>query len=120
VTLSAAAAGTRTVSVTTNTHRQPRAGYAYWFILEVHDVSGTHSEFYPRQNLAQAGPTFTLTIPADADVHQRRTGQVLEVDGATSQRFTEGHPDAQNADSDYLLELPCICRVSNEIALPYQ
>jgi hypothetical protein len=99
--------------------RHPRDGYVYWFILEVHDVSGTHSEFYPRQLLSQSG-TFNLTIPADADASRRRTGAVFEVDGETSKRFESNRPDPANPSNDFLLEPPCVCEVSDQVVLDFR
>jgi hypothetical protein len=120
VELSASIAGRRTVEVTAEMHRPPRPGYAYWFVIEVHDVSNTHSEFYPRQNLTQAGSRFQINIPDDADLTRPRTGQVFEVPDEVSGRMESGYPDPENTSADYLLAPPCNCSVSNEVTLNFE
>lgn len=120
VKLSVTPAGHRTVAVTAELNRPARSGYAYWFVLEVHQVSNTHSEFYPRQNLTSGGTSFEISIPDDADAGRPRTGRVFEVTGEMSKRMESGHPNADNLTADFLLQPPCNCRASNEITLDFR
>ncbi|MFF5235494.1 caspase domain-containing protein [Dactylosporangium sp. NPDC000521] len=118
VVLTAAPDGSRTVTVSTTINRQARAGYQYWLVLQVRYDSS--SEFYPRQNLAQAPPSFRIEIPKDADLNWKRAGLILEVPDDMSRRFETGFPDPANPSHDYLLKLPCTCVVSNEVDLPFR
>jgi hypothetical protein len=110
----------RTVVVTAKAYRPARSGYAYWFLLEIHKVSDTHSEFYPRQKLTEGGTSFEIKIPDGADISRPRTGRVFEVADEISGRMESGHPDDGDPSADFLLRLPCVCGVSNEIALNFK
>jgi hypothetical protein len=120
VTLSAKHSGDRAVAVTVTTHRAPDGDARFWLMLEVHNVSGTHSEFYPRQRLEKQPQVsrFTLSIPGDADLSRTRTARVVEVPATTDRLYLSGHPDPANADADFVLLSPC-CAVSAEVTLPF-
>ncbi|WP_327102828.1 hypothetical protein [Nonomuraea glycinis] len=119
VGLSVEPAGRRAVAVTATLNRPARSGYAYWFVLEVHQVSDTHSEFYPRQSLTQKETTFEISIPGDADISRPRTGRVFEVTEDMSKLMESGRPDAGDPNADFLLRQPCTCHASKEIALDF-
>lgn len=118
VALSATHTRAREVTVTAEIFEQPRSGYVYWFVLEVHLVSGTHSEWYPRSPVTRSA-TFPLTISAEADITRQRTGAVYEVPETVGDLYDSGRPDAANPDNDFLLTTPCQCAVSTEIQLGF-
>lgn len=117
ITLSAVSEASRHVTVTAELNRPPRQGHVYWFVLEVHDVSGTHSEWYPRTELRSSGP-FLVTIPEDADITRPRTGAVYEVTAQVDEYYRSGRPDPKATD-DFLLAEPCNCAVSDVITMPF-
>ncbi|MEV6493395.1 hypothetical protein AB0M20_32960, partial [Actinoplanes sp. NPDC051633] len=114
-------AGSRKVSVRADVLRAPKTGHVYWLILKIDQVSGTHPEFYPRRMLPLEpdGISFPMTIPDDADITRPRTGSVVQVPEATSDRYATGRPDPRDGDADFLLSAPC-CAVTGEIDLPFR
>lgn len=116
VRLSVAPEGPRSATVTAEFDGSPPEGRVYWFVLEVHDVSGDHSEWYPRREVSNSS-SFSLDIPPDADASRPRTGAIYEVTASVDQAYRSGRPDP-GSSSDLLLVEPC-CAVSNEIELPF-
>src|SRR4051794_15185644 len=101
VTISAVHKGPRHVTVNLDVSRPPRQGYVYWFVLEVHEVSGTHSEWYPRNEITSTA-RLPMTIPDDADITRPRTGAVYEVLATVGEYYRTGRPDPSNSN-DFLL-----------------
>lgn len=116
VRLSASAEGPRSAMVTAELDDSPTEGRFYWFILQVHDVSGDHSEWYPRRPVSDSG-SFSIDIPTDADATRRRTGAIYEVTASVDQAYRSGRPDP-NSSEDFVLVEPC-CAISDEIELPF-
>jgi hypothetical protein len=119
VALSAVPHGARSVTVTAEVDRPPSPGRAYWFVLEVHDVSGTHSEWYPQREV-DGSVSFPIPLPDDVDLTRPRTGAIYEVASETGADYRSGRPDPKRPDDDFLLAKPCTCEVSEVVDLPFR
>jgi hypothetical protein len=118
VALAAVPHGARSVTVTAEVDAPPSPGHAFWFVLEVHEVSGTHSEWYPQREV-DGSVSFSITVPGDVDLTRPRTGAIYEVVPETGADYRSGRPDPKQPGNDFLLAEPCDCEVSNVVDLPF-
>ncbi|GLY06491.1 hypothetical protein Acsp01_68700 [Actinoplanes sp. NBRC 101535] len=80
-----------------------------------------HSEYYPRQRINPEGDTpLVVSVPEDANLGQKRSGRIYEVDGATDGKLVGHSRDGAAIPVADLVEPPCSgCEVSDEVALPF-
>ncbi|GAA1593041.1 hypothetical protein [Actinoplanes couchii] len=121
VNLFARQGSSRSVEMSARVEEEAACENSLWLVLQIHDVNG-HSEFYPRQRIRPKGETDSnVTLPPQADITQRRTARIYEVD-----ELVDGKLDTYSKDGDKipiadLVKPPCSgCGVSTEVELPYR